>query len=55
MKVKVSKEFFRKLKKVLKSKLSGRNLVFKESMFGQCPFYNIQQPFLDRESVSCRL
>ena len=53
MKLKVSKEYFRKLKNFLKSKLNGGN--FKESILGQCCFYNIQQHLLFGESVSCRL
>ena len=38
MKLKVSKEYFRMLKNVLKSKLNGGKLVQGVNTWGQCPF-----------------
>ena len=52
MKLKVSKEYFRMLKNVLKSKLNGGKLVQGVNTWGQCPFKDIQNHLLVGESVS---
>ena len=53
MKLKVSKEYYRRLKKVLKSKLNGGNLVQGVNTWAVSLY--IQQHLLVGESASCRL
>ena len=54
MKLNVSKEYIRSLRKLLKSKLSGGNL-FVELTLGQYSYYNIQQHLLAGGKVNCTL
>ena len=54
MKMKVSKEYFRRLKKVSKSKLNGGNLVQGINTWA-VSLWDIQQHPLIRRNVSCRL
>ena len=54
MKMKVSKEYFRRLKKVSKSKLNGGNLVQGINTWA-VSLWDIQQHPLIRSNVSCRL